>query len=356
LEFVDRMGDWIARSTMFGCTRVEQGKILAMHCYVTGMSPVELLRIYDIIDGKLSKKSMAAAAEFRQKGGKYRWINQGDDGQEAAAEFTFEGQTLVVRYTIKDATRQGLVKPNSNWVKTPGNMLRARMMSNAIGMLAPEIYAGDEPSDAETPAPASLELANATPAALPAAQPKMIENANAPVTLPIERKVVELQPVLVDEDSETVAEAAMGLAPVQPTNPVTPKPESRAMEPTVAALNPADGPMEPPMPIEPEAPSAPAPVKTKPPASQRPNPLVPPDQLLPETVEAIGQIIAGNFLSVAKWMIKERWLPIPVTEPADEAHAAVFLQDNLQLLSQSRAKRILTKKMAFMRAVEEIAP
>jgi hypothetical protein len=55
-----------------------------------------------------------------------------------------EGNKTVYRYSMADAKAEGLVKPGSRWTKRPGNMLRARCISNGVGMLCPEIFAGDD--------------------------------------------------------------------------------------------------------------------------------------------------------------------------------------------------------------------
>ncbi len=149
LSAITQLGKIFAKSGMFGCEREEQGQVLAMICLSEQKSPTEITRNYDIVDGKLRKKSLAALADFRKAGGRQKWIKTGDeaaaneDHREAVGEFTLDGNTVTVRFSMGDAKRQGLVRDKSNWVKTPGNMLRARCASNAVAMLAPEIYAGE---------------------------------------------------------------------------------------------------------------------------------------------------------------------------------------------------------------------
>lgn len=187
---LEKAGKWFAKSGLFGCDREDQGMILALTCMSEGISPIEFCRTYDICEGKIRKKAMAGLAQFRQKGGKVKWIATGDDGQKAEADFTFEGQTIRVAYTIEQARLAGHVKPRSNWEKSPGNMLRARVTSNALGMLCPEIYAGeyedtDRPAGeiptikltAETPPPAAATK----PEPAPAPQPPTIDVAATPV-------------------------------------------------------------------------------------------------------------------------------------------------------------------------------
>lgn len=141
-EAAMKIGPHFARSGLFGCDTEQAGTILALACLTEGKTPFDIVRQYDIVKGKLRKKSLAIAAEFRQRGGKIKWINTGEDGKEASAEFTFEEQTITQRFTIADAQRAKLVKADSNWEKTPANMLRARVLSNGISILCPEIVAG----------------------------------------------------------------------------------------------------------------------------------------------------------------------------------------------------------------------
>lgn len=226
LEAVDRLGDVMASSGMFGCDNKNAGKVLAMICMVERKSPVELMRTYDIIGGKLRKKALASYAEFRQKGGKVEWLKLGDDGKEARAKLTFEGQTIELSFTMEQAIKGGaIMKPGSNWQKTPGNMLRARLLSNGIAILCPEIFAGGEDDDEinSAPAPAiKLEPAKATitsehvttaapiiPSPAPQVEPakpviveaEVVPNKPAPTTAPVELVAQpELSPVATTSD------------------------------------------------------------------------------------------------------------------------------------------------------------
>jgi len=103
----------------------------------------------------------AMHAKFRQAGGKVEWRETGDDGKRASAAFSFGGQTLELSFSIDDAARMigdKLKKPGSNWQKDPGAMLRARLISKALRIIAPEIVAGiytpDEIESTQTEKPA----------------------------------------------------------------------------------------------------------------------------------------------------------------------------------------------------------
>ncbi len=204
LTAIDRLGEAFAKSGMFGCEKLEQGKVLAMICLAEGKSPVSISMNYDIVEGKLRKKALAALADFRTAGGKHKWIKSGDDANANEAEHYAEleltdkeGNKNVYRYSMADARKEGLIKDKSRWVKRPGNMLRARCISNGLGMLAPEIFAGEdeEPFSAVDPKP--LFTASAAPVTAPAvdvtatvvAEPAKTEPTKQPATeKPAEKK------------------------------------------------------------------------------------------------------------------------------------------------------------------------
>ena len=140
LDAIDRMGEYLAKSGMFGCEKVEQGKVIAMACLAERKNPIDIAKTYHIIGGKLSMRADAMLAKFREHGGKCVWLNTGDDGDEARARFTFDGNDLEIAFSMEDAKRAGLTK--GNWDKNPGAMLRARLTSKAVRMLDPGVVAG----------------------------------------------------------------------------------------------------------------------------------------------------------------------------------------------------------------------
>lgn len=146
LDAIERIGKWIAKGTFFGCSKDEQGMLIAIACREEGIGLLQFSQRYHITnDGKLVRKSSNYFAEFRKRGGRVKWLKDGDTGDEASAEFTFEGQTLTRSFTIAMAKKAGCsFKPGSGWDKAPGNMLRARVLTNGIGMLCPEIVSGEE--------------------------------------------------------------------------------------------------------------------------------------------------------------------------------------------------------------------
>lgn len=249
MDAVDRFGVAMAKSGFFGVDNENAGKVLAMICMTERKSPIEILRRFDVIGGKLRVKAQAAYADFRAKGGKVKWLATGEDGKKAEAEFTFEGQTIKVAFTIEQAIKGGaIMKPGSNWDKTPGNMLRARCLSNAIAMLCPEIFAGSDDSEQDE-APAPTISMTATVESVVAAAP-----------------VKPVQPPIVE--AEVVQPSKPAPAPAVPAVP--------SVEPTPAAATPA-----------PAAPAA---------------------ELPADVLAKLEAALADNAIPAHKWMLKNGWL------------------------------------------------
>lgn len=248
IDAIHAIGQMFAKSGMFGCERAEQGEVLAMICLAEQKSPVAITRDYDIVEGKLRKKALAALADFRNGGGKHKWLASGDEpatrdeDRKATLQLTDkDGNTITYSYSIADARLEGLVRDKSRWVKRPGNMLRARCISNGLGMLCPELYAGDDGSGDE--------------------QERTAPTINLATTAPQDVKAEKAEAV-VEVKAEVVAEPE-------------PKPQPAAEKPFAAG------------------PSYAAPTGTQ-----------LPEQLVRDVEAAIGE----HAVAAVTWMIKEGWL------------------------------------------------
>jgi hypothetical protein len=153
LMAIEKLGHFFGASGMFGAKNDAQGAVLAMACMIERKNPLEMARTFYIIEGTLSMRTDAMLAELRKAGGEYRWDKIGDDVKcdekttlpisgEAVIFIKYKGQEGTTKYTIPDAKRGQLVKMNSGWHKNPDAMLRARAVSKAMRMYAPEIVAG----------------------------------------------------------------------------------------------------------------------------------------------------------------------------------------------------------------------
>jgi hypothetical protein len=152
----------------------------------------------------------AMAAKFLAAGGSIEWHEIGEAGKPASATFTFGRQSIPMAFSLDDARRmlgktkdgQDVIdKPNSNWQKDPGAMLRARLVSKAVRILAPHIVVGvytpEELQDVAEPTAAppqrsSRKAATPPPADPPAPEPQPVQ--------PVQQPTVETDPDVIDAD------------------------------------------------------------------------------------------------------------------------------------------------------------
>lgn len=168
LSDVREMATVVAKSGIFPDVKtVESAMALMLLCQSEGLHPMQALRRYHLINGRPAMKADAMLAEYMSRGGKVEWkIN---DDKECLGIFTAPGvvSSTSVRWTIQDAHTAG-VTGNPTWKKYPRQMLRARVISEAIRMTMPEvvvgIYSPEEVADLEyIPPPARIAAAPISP-------------------------------------------------------------------------------------------------------------------------------------------------------------------------------------------------
>lgn len=145
IEACSQLGEAFASSGLFGCSKPQQGTVLAMQCLATGMSPFELTQTYHIIDGKLSMKSDAMLGRFLAAGGKVVWLHR--TSEKVTASWAYRDNDLEMSITLQELIANGvaLAKGDTlkdNYRKFPRQMLTARLISEAVRLLAPEIVSG----------------------------------------------------------------------------------------------------------------------------------------------------------------------------------------------------------------------
>lgn len=136
-----------------------------------GLTPMMALRSVHVISGKMTMSAELMLTLALQRGVKKKWTEATNEA--ATLVLIRDGEEMLpVRFTLDDAKRAELLS-NPTWKKFPGNMLKARCISNAIRMhcpdvLGPCIYSEEEMRDLEeaapisaTPAPSQREEARA---------------------------------------------------------------------------------------------------------------------------------------------------------------------------------------------------
>lgn len=161
--FIDKLGDAIFKSGMFGCESAPQGRVLALECAARKAPPLMLAERYHLIKGKLSMKADAMLGDFIAKaGGRHRIVERSES--RAAIELTRGGQSQAFELTWEQAQQEPFVyagmesavceklaaggnkglKLKAKYATPRGRMqmLWARVVSDGVRAMAPEIVAG----------------------------------------------------------------------------------------------------------------------------------------------------------------------------------------------------------------------
>lgn len=147
IEAIKVMGSMIAESGMFGCQKHEQGMVLAMQCLAEGKAPLELAKTYHIVEGKLSMRADAMLGRFLTTGGKVKWLERTND--KVSANFSHgDNENVLIEASLEDMKKNGVAMDKTgkylkaNWQKFPRQMLTARVISEGVRLLAPQLIAG----------------------------------------------------------------------------------------------------------------------------------------------------------------------------------------------------------------------
>ena len=156
-DAINKLGNIISTSGMFGKLNENQGKALAWHVLVKKIDPFDFKRTWHIMqDGGIAMRADAIAAEFIRKGGKIKWKSGLMDKERAEADFyDYDGDKFTFSITLEECHAYAyttlwdpnIKKPSGeklkdNWKNSGPDMLRARLISKSMRMLDPSIVAG----------------------------------------------------------------------------------------------------------------------------------------------------------------------------------------------------------------------
>lgn len=230
MQFVDSFGVTLFQSGMFGLQNPSQGKVLALACAAKRMNPIDVLRQFDVVEGKLSMKASAMLGELRARGGTYEVLRR--DAEGAALRITYGSQVREFAFTWEEAQKEPFVRTKDgkglkhNWAspRARTQMLWARTISDAVRTMAPEIASGiycpeelgdtceadAEPTQPPVTVQATVKTVQPAPAT-PAAAPPV--PAAAPPPTPTPSQAATAQPdVLSAEQLNEIAYYKQALA------------------------------------------------------------------------------------------------------------------------------------------------
>ena len=190
LQDIERAGNYIAKSGLFGVKTPEQAIALMLVAQAEGRNPFEAARDYHIIQGRPALKADSILARFQQAGGSVRWIELSDT--KAVAEFSHpQGGKVIIDWDLDRAKRAGLLGKD-NWRNYPRQMLRARVISEGVRTVFPGVCVGtytvEEVQDMAASVPAASQeytfVDPPTPQATPQDTPQAAEQETAQAAPP----------------------------------------------------------------------------------------------------------------------------------------------------------------------------
>ena len=169
---LERMGNAIAKSGLFGIKTPEQAIALMLVAQSEGLHPAIAARDYHIISGRPALKSDAMLARFQMAGGKVEWHDY--TSEKVSATFTHpQGGSVRVEWDTNRSKLAGIYKDMH--IKYPRQMLRARTISEGVRTVFPGciggFYAPEEITDLPPEKEKEVQGEVVTPEK-PAAQPK----------------------------------------------------------------------------------------------------------------------------------------------------------------------------------------
>ena len=142
-----QLGEVFERSGMFGCSQQGQGLIIVMTCVQAGITPLEFVERYHIIDGRPSMRADAMLARFLELGGRYDVIER--TSEMASINCAFRGAQYGARLTWDEAKVEPFTSDNKgkikrNWAspRSRMQMLWARVVSDAVRTVCPLVCQG----------------------------------------------------------------------------------------------------------------------------------------------------------------------------------------------------------------------
>lgn len=143
LRYLQALGGVLADSRMFDDALTAEravAKVLAGREF--GMGPLEAMRSFHVIDGKVELSADTQARLVKESSRyDYRVLALNDDLCEI--HFFEDGEPCgISRFTLDDADKAGLIKSGGAWEKWPRNMLFARALTNGVSWFAPDAVGG----------------------------------------------------------------------------------------------------------------------------------------------------------------------------------------------------------------------
>lgn len=146
-RMIESIAPVLHRSRLFGVTSPEAAAAIALKGYELGLGIAASFELIQVIQGKPTLSPRGALALILQSG-----LLDGikiDDQTDRCTVYMKrkDGLEYQLTYTIEDAKKAGLVKPDSAWEKYGPNMLRWRAIGFVADVLFPDVLGGLKRAD-----------------------------------------------------------------------------------------------------------------------------------------------------------------------------------------------------------------
>jgi hypothetical protein len=132
------MATAFAKSNLFGVKDADQALSLMLLAQAENKHPALIMRDFDVIQGRLAKKSEAMLRDFQESGGRVEWLELSDVRAKAKFSHPYAPVPITIDWDMERAKKAGLsTKAGDMYSKYGRAMLRSRCISEGVRSTAP---------------------------------------------------------------------------------------------------------------------------------------------------------------------------------------------------------------------------
>lgn len=143
-NLIHGMCDTIHKSRMVsGVSSPEAAAFVLLRAYEMGFPLSSCGDNFQVVQGKVALTSQGMLALIHSRPDLVKMeINESTDERCTVTMTRSNGFAFTITYTLEDAKRANLIKPNGAWETYPSNMLRWRAISTCARIVVPDLLAG----------------------------------------------------------------------------------------------------------------------------------------------------------------------------------------------------------------------
>ena len=140
---IERVAPAMHQARFFGgVTSPAAAMAIMLTGYELGLPPAASFRFVHVIDGRPALSPKGALAVLRRSGLLDRLEIVEAPGACTVAMRRRGGESFSLTWTLEDARRAGVIRPNGGWDRYPQNMLRWRAIGYVADVLFPDVLGG----------------------------------------------------------------------------------------------------------------------------------------------------------------------------------------------------------------------